>query len=177
MRVYVRVPESYAASIKDGQKATLLLPEFPDRTFDATVSTTSHSIDRKSRSLLVELLADNPGDVLSPGAFARVRFEIQGDPRAVRLPANAIVFRSSSTQIVTLGPDNRVEYKPVRIARDFGAEVEIAGEIPKGERVVANPPDSLIAGEEVNVVGDPAKVARGGAAHATIAETERDRSE
>ena len=38
MRIYVPVPESYAASLKDGMKATLGLPEYPDRKFEATIS-------------------------------------------------------------------------------------------------------------------------------------------
>ena len=45
MRIYVPVPETYAADLKDGMKATLELPEYPDRTFDATIITTSHAID------------------------------------------------------------------------------------------------------------------------------------
>ena len=70
MRIYVPVPESYAASLKDGMKATLDLPEYPDRKFEATILTTSHAIDQKSRTLLVELVADNKDGALSPGAFA-----------------------------------------------------------------------------------------------------------
>ena len=68
------VPEIYAAELKDGMKATLELPEYPDRKFDATIATTSHAIDQKSRTLLVELLADNKDGLLAPGAFARVHF-------------------------------------------------------------------------------------------------------
>ena len=66
MRVYVRAPKSYAAALKAGMKATLALPEYPNRTFDATIATTSHAIDKKSRALLVELLADNKDGRLSP---------------------------------------------------------------------------------------------------------------
>src|ERR1700733_3937309 len=51
MRVYVSTPESYAAQLKDGMKATLELPESPDRSFEATIVTTSHAIDQKSRTL------------------------------------------------------------------------------------------------------------------------------
>ena len=80
MRIYVPAPQSYAASMKDGMKASLELPEYPDRKFDATISTTSHAIDQKSRTLLVELIADNKDGALSPGAFARVRFKIPPDP-------------------------------------------------------------------------------------------------
>ena len=74
MRIYVPVPESYAASLKDGMKATLDLPEYPDRKFEAAILTTSHAIDQKSRTLLVELIADNKDGALSPGAFAQSPF-------------------------------------------------------------------------------------------------------
>jgi RND family efflux transporter MFP subunit len=151
MRVYVRVPESYSAQLKDGMKATLSLPEYPDRTFDATIDTTSHSIDKKSRALLVELLADNKDGALSPGAFARVHFQIPPDPDAITLPADALLFRGDAVEVATLGLDNRITLKKVRIARDLGSEVEITGGLGLEERVVANPPDSIADGEEVRL--------------------------
>jgi RND family efflux transporter MFP subunit len=151
MRVYVRVPESYSAQLKDGMKATLSLPEYPDRTFYATIDTTSHSIDKKSRALLVELLADNKDGALSPGAFARVHFQIPSDPDAITLPADALLFRGDAVEVATLGLDNRITLKKVRIARDLGSEVEITGGLGLEERVVANPPDSIADGEEVRL--------------------------
>ena len=111
MRVYVPVPQSYAAVMKDGMRATLELPEYPDRRFDATIDTTSHAIDKKSRSLLVELIADNKDGALSPGAFTRVHFEIPPDPNAMTLPADALLFRDNATEIATLGLDNRIVLK------------------------------------------------------------------
>ena len=134
-------PQSYAAALKDGMKATLDLPEYPDRKFDATIATTSHAIDKKSRSLLVELLADNKDGALSPGAFARVHFQVPPDPNAVTLPANALLFRDNAIEVATLGLDNRITLKKVQIARDLGSEVEIAGGLGEDERIVANPPE------------------------------------
>ena len=151
MRIYVPVPESYAASLKDGMKATLDLPEYPDRKFQATILTTSHAIDRKSRTLLVELIADNKDGALSPGAFARVHFEIPPDPNAIRLPASALLFRNNALDVATVGPDDRIFLKKVRIARDLGTEVEIIGGLSQDERIVANPADSIGDGEEVRV--------------------------
>ena len=141
MRIYVPVPESYAASLKDGMKATLDLPEYPDRKFEATISTTSHAIDQKSRTLLVELIADNKDGALSPGAFARVHFEIPPDPNAMRLPASALLFRHNTLEVATVGLDNHIALKRVRIARDLGTEVEITGGMSQDERIVANPPE------------------------------------
>ncbi len=156
MRIYVHAPESYAAVLKNGMKATLQLPEYPNRQFEATIATTSHAIDQKSRSLLVELIADNPDGALSPGAFARVHFQLPPNPNSATIPANALVFRNNAVEIATLGPGDRIITKKVRIARDFGSEVEIAGGLSEDERIVVNPPESIVDGEEVRVA-DAAK--------------------
>ncbi len=188
MRIYVPVPETYAAEIKDGMKATLDLPEYPDRKFDATVDTTSHGIDQKSRTLLVELLADNKGDALFPGAFTRVHFQIAPDANAVVVPASALIYRDNAIQVGVLGPDNRIRLQKVQIARDLGTKVEITGGLSEDERIVAHPPDSIDDGEEVRIMdadnqkldssawqegarGEPASGAR------ELAASERDRGE
>ena len=141
VRVYVRAPESYAAALKEGLRATLDLPEYPGRPFAAMVETSSHAIDEKSRALLVELIADNPDGKLSPGAFARVHFRIPPNSNAVRIPASALLFRDNAIQIATLGMDNRIRLRKIRIARDFGSDVEVAGGLNLDERLVANPPE------------------------------------
>src|SRR4029077_6148753 len=64
MRVYVQVPQQLSAGIKAGLKAELQLPQYPDKSFDATVATTSSAINTNARTLLVELHADNPDGAL-----------------------------------------------------------------------------------------------------------------
>lgn len=159
MRIYVPVPETFAAELKDGMKATLELPEYPDRTFDATIITTAHAIDPKTRTLLVELLADNKDGSLHPGAFARVHFRIPPDPNTFTIPASALLFRDTAPKVAIVGLDNRIALKEVHIVRDLGTAVEIAGGVaqdPGGiaqdQRIVSHPPDSIMAGEEVRVM-------------------------
>jgi RND family efflux transporter MFP subunit len=152
MRIYVPVPESYAAEMTDGMKATLELPEHPDHKFEAKIETTSHAIDKKSRTLLVELIADNKDGDLFPGAFARVHFQIPSDPNPVRVPASALMYRGNAIQVGVLDPDNRVSLRKVQIARDLGTEVEIKSGLAEDERIVANPPDSIGDGEEVRIM-------------------------
>jgi RND family efflux transporter MFP subunit len=152
MRVYVKVPQTYAAQLREGMKAALKLPEYPDRAFDATVVTTSHAIDKKSRSLLVELQAKNEDGALQPGAFAQVRFQIPEAADALKLPASAMIFRDQSTEVATVGADNRVVMKKVEIDRDFGSEVAIGSGLSASDRVIANPLDSIDQGDEVRLV-------------------------
>jgi RND family efflux transporter MFP subunit len=152
MRIYVPVPETYSAEIKDGMTASLELPEYPDRKFAATVATTSHAIDKKARVLTVELLADNADGALSPGSFARVHFELPPDKQTIRIPASALLYRNNQIEVGVVDPEGHVTLKAVRIARDLGDEVEISSGLNESERVVVNPPDSINPGETVRIM-------------------------
>jgi RND family efflux transporter MFP subunit len=179
MRIYVRAPEPYAAEMKEGVKATFELPEYPNRKFEAKIDTTSRAFDKKSRTLLIELIADNPHGLLSPGAFARVHFEIAGDTNVMTLPANALLFREDGASVATVGADGRVALKKVEISRDFGNDMEIAGGLDAEARVIANPPDSLAEGERVRVVpgknDSEADSSGGGQVRAAAADSSPDR--
>ena len=80
MRVYVQVPQQLTAGIQPGLTADLNLPQHPDKTFKATVATTSNAINENARTLLVELHADNPDGQLQPGAYAQVDFRAAEQP-------------------------------------------------------------------------------------------------
>ena len=62
-----------------------------------------------------------------------------------------MLYRDTEPRVATVGADNRIILKDVRIVRDLGTTVEIAGLSPD-ERIVANPPDSIGDGEEVRVM-------------------------
>ena len=49
--------------------------------------------------------------------------------------------------------DNRVLLKPVSIARDLGAVVELASGLSPNDRVIENPPDGIGNGAEVRLAG------------------------
>jgi len=61
VRIYVQVPQAFSAAIHPDLKATFEMPQYPGEKFDATVITTSNAMNAMSRSLLVELQADNCG--------------------------------------------------------------------------------------------------------------------
>jgi RND family efflux transporter MFP subunit len=151
MRVYVSVPQSYADDMHEGMTATLKLPQYPNRSFEATITTTAQAIDPKSRSLLVELAAKNGDGALQPGAFAEVRFNLPEAADAFKLPATALLFRDMAVEVATVGANNRVAMKKVEIARDFGSEVGIVGGLSASDRVIASPLDSIDDGDEVRV--------------------------
>ena len=154
MRIYVRAPQVYAAVLKNGMKATLRLPDYPDRTFEARIATTSSSIDTESRALLVELHADNKEGLLKPGAFAQVVFELPPEPNAMTVLSSALLFRGVNTFVAAVDNQSRIRLKNVRIARDYGARVQVEGGLSLEDRIVRNPPESLVEGDGVRVAGE-----------------------
>jgi RND family efflux transporter MFP subunit len=153
MRVYVQVPQQLSASIKAGLNAELHLPQYADKTFKATVATTSGAINTSARTLLVELHAENPDGELQPGAYAQVDFELPTNPNVVRIPTSALVFRERGMEVATIGPDDKIELKPIKIGRNLGTEVEVLQGLTLSDRLVNSPPDSLATGDKVRIAG------------------------
>ena len=158
IRVYVHVPQTYSADIKPGAEASFTLPEYPGRTFEAKIVSTSGAISDQSGTLLVELQTPNMGDQLKPGDYAQVSFAMpKGEAGALTLPSSALMFRKDGLQVATVGPDNRITMKPIKVGEDLGQKVRIASGVTPADRVVDNPPDSLNQGDLVRIAGAEAK--------------------
>jgi RND family efflux transporter MFP subunit len=155
MRIYVQVPQQLSAGIKAGLAADLQLPQYPDKTFKATVATTSNAINTNARTLLVELHADNTDGKLQPGAYAQVDFELPTDPNVVRIPTSALVFREHGMEIAAISADDTIELKPIKLGRNLGIDVEVIQGLKLSDRLVNSPPDSLATGDKVHVAGAP----------------------
>jgi RND family efflux transporter MFP subunit len=148
LRLYVSVPQTYAATMRPGVTAQVRFPDRPGKSYVATLDSTSNAIDATTRTLLAQLLVDNESHELLPGAYAEVHFNLpqSADNPAYKLPANVLLFRADGLHVATLGPDNHVVLKPVTIGRDYGAEIEVIQGIKGTDKVILSPPDSLTAG-------------------------------
>jgi membrane fusion protein (multidrug efflux system) len=155
MRVFVKVPQIYAAQIKEGMPADLHCPQFPGRIFKATVATTSRAINVDSRTLLVELWAPNPTHELMPGTYAEVYFQLPPNPNAFTIPTTSLIFQDRGLQVATVDASNRVHLKDVKIGRDLGPEALIVAGLNASDRVITTPSAALFEGEPVRIVTSP----------------------
>jgi membrane fusion protein, multidrug efflux system len=161
LRVYVNVPQNYVPSVKIGGKAMISVPEYPTRTFEATVEASSQAVDVNSGATQMQLGLDNSAGELMPGGFANVKLILQRDTGPLHIPASALVFDQKGLRVATVTPDNKILFKPVTIARDLGRDIELAGGITLDDRVISTPPDGIVDGDPVRVVstkGRPATV-------------------
>ena len=151
LRVYVQVPQQYVHDVVVGQKAQLTFLELPGRTFKATVTQTAGAVDPTTRTLQVELQVPNPRGDLFAGSYAQVRFSDSGDPGALTISDNAIIFQAEGTQVAVVGPDDKVQLRDIKVGRDFGDTIEVLDGLTSTDRVVNNPPDSIADGMSVEV--------------------------
>lgn len=157
LRVYVNVPQNYVPAIKIGAKATIALPEYPNRTFQATVEASSQAVDVASGTTRMQLGLDNSNGELMPGGYASVKLNLQREAAPLSIPASALIFNGSGLRVATVGVDDKVLFKPVTIARDLGREIELGSGISADDRIITAPPDGLADGDQVRVVGPGAK--------------------
>jgi membrane fusion protein, multidrug efflux system len=153
LRVYVNVPQSYVPAIRIGAKAVISMPEYPNRTFDATVEASSQSVDVGSGTTRMQLALDNAGGELMPGGYANVRLSLQRDSVPLHIPASALIFNQSGLRVATVGSDDKVLFKTVTIARDLGKDIELASGISPADRIIVAPPDGIADGDQVRVAG------------------------
>jgi RND family efflux transporter MFP subunit len=156
MRVFVQVPQEISSNMRAGLTAEMTLPQYPDKTFKAVVSTTSEAINKTARTLLVELHADNNDNLLQPGTFAQVRFNLADTPGTLRIPTSALIFREAGAQVALLGPGDKVELRSIKLGRNLGTEFEVLAGLSPSDTVINSPPDSLSQGEQVRVSKDAA---------------------
>ncbi len=159
LRVYVNVPQNYVPAIRIGAKAVLTMPEYPSRSFAATVEASSQAVDVASGTTRMQLALDNANGELMPGGFANVRLPLQRDAVPLHIPASALIFNKDGLRVATVGPDDKVLFKTVTIARDLGREIELASGLAAEDRIIIAPPDGIANGDQVRVVGAGGKPA------------------
>jgi len=151
LRVYVNVPEEYSRGTKVGMTADLHLAEFPDRKFQGKLVRTADAINVTTRTLLVEIDVDNPTGTLLTGSYAEVHLAVPSQASTFLLPVNTLLFRSEGLQ-VGIVRDGKVVLSAVTPGHDFGSQIEIVSGLKPDDQVIMNPPDSLVTGQQVQIV-------------------------
>jgi membrane fusion protein (multidrug efflux system) len=151
LRVFVRVPQMVARSVKAGHAAALTIPEIPGKIFTAKVVRTSGAMTPESRTLLTELEVDNTEGQILAGSYAQVQLAESAPEAPITLPSNTLLFRTEGPHVAVLSAENKVELRRISLGRDFGPTVEVLSGISQNDRVVLNPPDSLVGGMTVRL--------------------------
>jgi multidrug efflux pump subunit AcrA (membrane-fusion protein) len=98
----------------------------PDLRFPGTIVRNADAIDHSTRTLNVEMNADNVKDLLRPGAYVFVHFHLPPIDNTVTIPSNTLLFRTESLRVCAVHGVQRVPvHKSLHYDRsDQGEETE-----------------------------------------------------
>jgi len=164
LRVYVNVPQNYVPSVPPGTKATIRVPEHPDKTYSGTVEASAQAVVPTTGTTLMQLIVDNSAGEMMPGDYASIHLQIAAPAHVLSVPSSALIFDAKGLSIATVNAENHVLLKPVSIERDLGAVVELASGLSPTDRVIENPPDGIGNGALVRLADSASSAAVAGQA-------------
>jgi RND family efflux transporter MFP subunit len=148
IRVWVYVPQDAAFGVAPGVDAIVRVPELPNRQFPGKVTRIADALQSGTRTLLTEIDIPNPDGALPPGIYCSVELRIPRKTPSFLIPAEALLFNRNGLQAAVV-KDGKAEIRNVEVTRDLGTWVEVDAGLKAGERVILNPPVTLVDGSKV----------------------------
>jgi membrane fusion protein (multidrug efflux system) len=148
VRVFVNVPQLYAADIQVGMDAPTTVRERPGRTFEGKVARTADELDLGTRTLLTEVDIPNPDGALIAGMYGGITFQMKDQGQLVLVPATAVLIDAQGTR-AALVREGAISWRKIGIEKDLGDKLAISTGLAEGDVLVAAPSDRLIEGMRV----------------------------
>lgn len=152
IRVFIRVPQTYAPSVNDGQKAQVSVRQYPGRHFDGVVTRTAGALDPTSRTLNTEVDVPNPKGELLAGMYADVMLGVRLSHPVVRVPSSAVLNDARGVRVAVVDDAGYVHLVAVRPGPDDGNIVDLVDGLKGGERVIISPGGDVVDGMQVTPV-------------------------
>jgi membrane fusion protein (multidrug efflux system) len=135
-----------------GQKVTVNVDTYPGIDFTGRVGNISPLIAGKSKTLTVKANLDNPGGLLLPGMFARVKVSIFEKENTLIIPSDSLDKSTGEFRVFVVGNDNVAYGQKVEVAYLSSDYAQIASGLNEGELVVVEKPESLTDGKRVRII-------------------------
>jgi membrane fusion protein (multidrug efflux system) len=110
------------------------------------------AVDAQTGTILVEVTFPNPGGVVRPGQYARVRVAIDEKKGAILVPQRAVMEMQGIYSVAVVKPDDTIDLRMVKPAERIGTEWVIDSGLKAGERIVVEGVQKVRAGSKVTPV-------------------------
>lgn len=151
VRLQVAVPEVEASRVAVGQPVLVTTDNLPGMRFDGKVIRFSYALDPASRTMLAEVVLDNPQLALRPGMLVTARMGIEHKDAALLMPAESLVMEKANAFAYTVDA-NKAAKHPIKIGFNDGKNVEVLEGLPAGAAVILAGKLKLSDGQAVQVV-------------------------
>ena len=152
VRLQIAVPEVEASRVTVGQPVLVTTENLPGMHFDGKVTRFTYALDAASRTMLTEVMLDNPQLALCPGMLVNARMGIENKQGALLMPVESLVMEKANAFAYTLD-GNKAAKHPIKIGFNDGKNVEVLDGLSAGDAVI------LAAGKLKLNNGQPVQVA------------------
>jgi membrane fusion protein (multidrug efflux system) len=157
IRVYIPMTEQeYMKGLQNGHFRTqqgqleLILADGSIHPHKGAIASTDRQVDERTGTIKVAAFFPNPGNLLRPGQFARVRAQTMVRKGALLVPQRAVTELQGSYQVAVVGPDNKIDIRPVKVAERVGGLWVVDQGLKPGEKVVVEGVQKARQGVSVN---------------------------
>lgn len=95
------------------------------------------NVDQKTGAITLEGIFPNPGNILRPGQYAKVRASTTVKKGALLVPQRAVTELQGIYQVAVVGNDHKVDIRPIRVSDRVGSMWIVEDGLKPGENVVA----------------------------------------
>ena len=155
--------EKVRAVLDVGQTVRVAVDAYPNRAFDAKITTIEPQISADTRNVRIQATLENPDRILQPGMFATTKVELPSEGAVITVPETAVDYTlyGDSVYLIeeTKAEDGTSSFKATRTFVKTGDRVNgkavIQSGIKAGDRVVAAGQLKLQSGSAVTISADP----------------------
>lgn len=135
IKLEFRVPEVALPALRVGQRISVRVDAYPDRSFRGEVYAIDPAADAAGRSIAVRALLPNPEGLLRPGLFARVVLTVREEPEALLVPETAVVPFGGRLLVMKV-VDGRAQPVPVTLGLRRDGLVQVTSGLAAGDVVI-----------------------------------------
>lgn len=154
VRLQVAVPEGEASRVAVGQPVLVTTDNLPEMHFDGKVTRFTYALDAATRTMLAEVMLENPELALRPGMLVTARIGIEHKESALLMPVDALVMEKANAFAYTID-GNKAAKHPIKIGFNDGNNVEVLEGLASSDAVILTGKLKLSSGQAVQVAAAP----------------------
>ena len=146
---YLALRKQFSNSGTEHWKLQLILADGTTYPHEGEFYFADRQVNQNTGSIELAALFANPGNVLRPGQYGKVRAVIRTQQNALLIPQAAVTEQQGSYLVAVVGTDGRVAMRPVQVGERTGTMWLIQDGLKPGERVIVKGQQNLRSGTTV----------------------------
>ncbi len=143
---YIQLQKQFSSSDGKRWKLQLILADGTIYPREGVFYFAGRAVDQNTGSIQLAALFPNPGNVLRPGQYGKIRAVNRTQRGALLVPQPAVTELQGSYQVDVVGEDDKIAIRPVKVGDRVGTMWIVQDGLKPGERVVVEGQQTLRPG-------------------------------